>query len=52
LPAVASQDEILVKVDFNCEPSLLTTVMMATEMPAAIRPYSMVIAPDSLSAKR
>jgi hypothetical protein len=27
------------KVVFNCEPSALTAVMIATEMPAAINPY-------------
>jgi hypothetical protein len=47
LPAVASCEEIPVKVVLSCEPNLLTTVMMATEMPAAIRPYSIAVAPDS-----
>ena len=28
-------------------PSVLTIVMIASEMPAAIRPYSMAVAPDS-----
>jgi hypothetical protein len=28
-------------------PRPLTTAMMAMEMPAAIRPYSMAVAPDS-----
>ena len=28
-------------------PSPFTTAMMASEMPAAIRPYSMAVAPDS-----
>ena len=37
----------LVKVVFNFEPRPCTTAMMATEMPAAIRPYSMAVAPDS-----
>jgi hypothetical protein len=31
-------------------PRPFTTLMIATEMPAAIRPYSMAVAPDS-SAK-
>jgi hypothetical protein len=31
---------MLVNVDLSWEPSEFTTVMMATEMPAAIRPYS------------
>src|SRR5262245_54954963 len=37
----------LVKVVINFEPRPCTTAMMATEMPAAIRPYSMAVAPDS-----
>jgi hypothetical protein len=52
VPAVASCDEILVKVLFNCKPSELTTVMMTTDIPAAIKPYSMAVAPDSSFAKR
>jgi hypothetical protein len=36
-----------VKVLFNCEPSVLTTTMIATEMPAAMSPYSIAVAPDS-----
>src|SRR5262245_20516138 len=36
-----------VKVVFSLEPRVPTTVMMATEMPAAMRPYSMAVAPDS-----
>ena len=46
LPADARSEVIMVKVLFNCEPSVLTTVMMTTEMPAAIKPYSMAVAPD------
>jgi hypothetical protein len=30
----------------------LTTAMIASEMPAAIRPYSMAVAPDSSFKKR
>jgi hypothetical protein len=52
LPAVASCEEMFVNVALSCEPSVLTTVMMATEMPAAIRPYSIAVAPDSSLAKR
>ena len=37
----------LVKVTFSCVPRPLTTAMMATEIPAAIRPYSIAVAPDS-----
>jgi hypothetical protein len=40
LPADAKSVVMTVNVDFSCDPSVLTTVMMATEMPAAIRPYS------------
>src|SRR6266540_3682640 len=32
---------------FKFVPTVPTTVMMATEMPAAIRPYSMAVAPSS-----
>ena len=34
------------------EPRPCTTAMMATEIPAAIRPYSMAVAPDSSFTKR
>src|SRR5690242_19411574 len=44
--------EIVVKEFLSCPPSELTTVMIATEMPAAISPYSMAVAPDSSFAKR
>jgi hypothetical protein len=37
----------LVKVVLSDVPSVPTTVMIATEMPAAIRPYSMAVAPRS-----
>jgi hypothetical protein len=40
------------KVLFNCEPSVLTTAMIATEMSAAMSPYSIAVAPDSSLAKR
>jgi hypothetical protein len=36
LPAVASCEAMMEKVRLSWEPSLLSTVMMATEMPAAI----------------
>ncbi len=38
--------EMLVKVLFRLVPTVPTTVMIATEMPAAMRPYSMAVAPD------
>src|SRR5438445_12517088 len=44
--------ETEVKVVFNLEPSPCTTAIIATEMPAAMRPYSMAVAPDSSLAKR
>ena len=40
------------KLVFNVEPIVLTTAMIATEMPAAIRPYSMAVAPLSSLRKR
>ena|SRR6266496_2074588 len=42
----------LLNVFDNFVPRPFTTVMIATEMPAAIRPYSMAVAPDSSLAKR
>ena len=41
-----------VNVVFNEEPRLATTVMIATAMPAAMRPYSIAVAPDSSRNKR
>jgi len=41
-----------VKVLFNCEPSELTMTIMATDIPAAINPYSIAVAPDSLFTNR
>src|SRR5689334_10939658 len=45
---VAYFSELLIEVNlvFRFEPRPLTTAMMASEMPAAIRPYSMAVAPD------
>ena len=41
-------DELMsVNLVFRLVPRPLTTAMMASEMPAAIRPYSMAVAPDS-----
>ena len=39
-------------VFFKLVPRPCTTAMIATEMPAAISPYSMAVAPDSSFAKR
>jgi hypothetical protein len=38
--------ETVPKVVFNCVPSAATTAMMATAIPAAMRPYSMAVAAD------
>ena len=37
---------MLENVLLNCVPRPLTTAMIATEMPAAIKPYSIAVAPD------
>ena len=41
--------ELLIEVNlsFNVVPRLFTTVMIANAIPAAIRPYSIAVAPDS-----
>jgi hypothetical protein len=51
-PAVASCDDIFVKVVLNWEPSEFTTVMITTDILAAINPYSMAVAPDSSRRNR
>ena len=38
--------ETLLKVVFRLVPNAATVAMIATEMPAAIRPYSIAVAPD------
>src|SRR5258708_26905596 len=42
----------LAKFVFNSVPTDCTASMIATAMPAAIRTYSMAVAPDSLLIKR
>jgi hypothetical protein len=37
---------------FSVAPRLWTTAMIASAMPAAIRPYSIAVAPDSSARKR
>ena len=37
---------MLPNVAFSLVPMPLTAAMITTEMPAAIRPYSMAVAPD------
>src|SRR5580698_1214958 len=44
--------ETLEKVFFRLVPRPWTTAMIATEMPAAMRPYSIAVAPDSSFTKR
>ena len=41
--------ELLIEpnLSFKLVPRLFTTVMIASAMPAAIRPYSIAVAPDS-----
>ena len=43
---------MLVNLVFSVVPRPLTTAMIATEMPAAMRPYSMAVAPESSFMKR
>src|SRR3954447_5360998 len=43
---------MLVNLSFKFVPRPLTTVMIAIEMPAAIRPYSIAVAPDWSFRKR
>ena len=44
--------EMLVNLAFSVVPRPLTTAMIATEMPAAIRPYSIAVAPELVLQKR
>src|SRR5262249_23311438 len=44
--------ETPVKVVLRLPPTAVPTVMIATAMPAAIKPYSMAVAPDTSEAKR
>src|SRR5262249_13405204 len=46
-PAVPSWVEMFENGVFSWPPSVFTTAVMATELPAAIKPYSMAVAPDS-----
>ena len=50
--AYLSWVEMLVNLSFKVDPSVLTIAMMATEMPAAIRPYSIAVAPELVLQKR
>jgi len=42
-----SEELMLVNIPFRLVPRPLTAAMIAIEMPAAIRPYSMAVAPPS-----
>jgi hypothetical protein len=46
-----SEPLILVNWVLRFDPRPLTTAMMASAIPAAIRPYSIAVAPDSLEKK-
>lgn len=48
LSAVATEVNVVLRL----EPRLCTTAMIATEMPAAISPYSMAVAPSSFFRNR
>ena len=50
--AYFSEELIEVNLAFRLLPRPLTTAMIASEMPAAIRPYSIAVAPDSSFTKR
>src|SRR5262245_54149441 len=54
LATLAYLSEPLIKVNLACRlvPSPLTIAMIASAMPAAIRPYSIAVAPDSSFTKR
>ena len=52
LPAALSLAETRPNRLDRSVPIAFTAVMMATAMPAAIRPYSMAVAPDSSLMKR
>jgi hypothetical protein len=52
-PRFYFSDELIdVNLVFSLVPSPLTAAMMASEMPAAISPYSMAVAPLSSRRKR
>src|SRR5262245_41647704 len=50
--AYLSEPLIELNLAFRLVPMPLTTAMIASEMPAAIRPYSIAVAPDSSFTKR
>src|SRR5262249_30656018 len=52
LPALPSWLDTFENVFLSWPPRLLTTPMMATEMPAAMSPYSIAVAPLSSCRKR
>ena len=52
MPDYLSWVEMLVNLVFSELPRPFTTAMIATEIPAAIRPYSMAVAPETSFTKR
>src|SRR5262249_30093337 len=52
LPALPSWVDTFEKALFSLPPRVFTVAMIATEMPAAIRPYSIAVAPLSSRRKR
>jgi hypothetical protein len=52
LLADASWVPTKLKIEFNCVPSVMTAATIATEIPAAISPYSMAVVADSSVTKR
>src|ERR1700759_907431 len=50
--AYFSEELIEVNLVFRLEPRPFTTAMIASEMPAAMRPYSIAVAPDWSFTKR
>jgi hypothetical protein len=51
-PAYLSAFDTVVNVVVKCVPRPFTTGIITTEMPAAIRPYSIAVAPDSSRTNR
>jgi hypothetical protein len=54
LPAVDDELAMSAKfemVDFTCEPNELTAMVIPIAIPAAIKPYSMAVLPESFLAR-
>ena len=52
VPSYFSCVEIVLNLAFRLLPRPFTTAMIATEIPAAMRPYSIAVAADSSFTKR